>query len=70
MITTPDSIVIPRETLDGFLAAVDRMHSEAIARSLTELPAKPVVNCRECEYYQACTSDVIPIDEEEGESDE
>ncbi|TQS79882.1 MAG: hypothetical protein A3205_03660 [Methanomassiliicoccales archaeon Mx-03] len=70
MMTTADSITIPRETLDGFLAAVDRMHSDAIARSLTELPAKPVVKCRDCEYFQACTSDVIPIDEEEGEGDE
>lgn len=53
------TIEVPRETLDRFLEDLDRMHEEAVSYSLTEFPARPVINCRDCDFFEACTMDVI-----------
>lgn len=68
MIWSDTSVEIPRDTLDGFLQTVARMHEDAVQQSLYGLPASPRVKCKECEYFAACTSDIVPLDG--GDSDE
>lgn len=68
IIATERTVEIPRKTLDDFLEELDRMHAEAAAGSLTDLPARPVVDCRKCKYFEACTADVLRA-EDTGEDD-
>ena len=54
--------------MDAFLEMVDAMHSQAVEKSLTDFEAMPKVDCRKCDYFEACTRDVIEV--EGGEDDE
>ena len=64
MVVTRRSVEIPREMLDGFLESVDRMHAEAVEASTGYLPAKPRIDCRDCDYFEACTRQVLTVEED------
>lgn len=66
IIATERLVEIPRQTLDDFLEELDRMHAEASVGSLTDLPARPLVDCRKCKYFEACTADVLRAEDIEG----
>ena len=68
MVVTTGSVEVPSEVLDAFLEMVDAMHSQAVEKSLTDFEAMPKVDCRKCDYFEACTRDVIEV--EGGEDDE
>ena len=70
MLINGRSVDIPRSTLDSFLLEVDRMHDEAVAGSLTDLPATPRIECRKCRFYEACTREVLPVNDSGDETDE
>ncbi len=70
MLINGRSVDIPRSTLDSFLLEVDRMHDEAVAGSLTDLPATPRIECRKCRFYEACTREVLPVNDSGDDTDE
>ncbi len=70
MIVTDGLVEVPRGTLDRFLERLNTMHHEAVDLSLTELPARPVIDCRKCDFFEACTRDVERIFSEEVTDDE
>ena len=70
MLINGRSVDIPRSTLDRFLLEVDRMHDEAVAGSLTDLPATPRIECRKCRFYEACTREVLPVNDSGDDADE
>ena len=61
MIVTETTVEVPTGTLDAFLELVDTMHEEAVRLSKTELPARPVIDCRDCDFFEACTRDVVYV---------
>ncbi len=63
MAVTPGEVIVPMSTLERFLEEADRMHREAVGMSVTEFPARPVCDCRKCDFYEACTTDVVSIEE-------
>lgn len=68
MVVTDTTVEVPSETLEAFLEMVDTMHEEAVRLSRTELPARPVIDCRDCDFFEACTRDVVNV--KGGEDDE
>ena len=65
-----DTVVVTPKAIETFLDAVDSMNAKAESESLTDMPASPRkgIDCRKCEYFQACTRDVVILDDpEEGE---
>lgn len=68
MVVTTGSVEVPSKVLDAFLEMVDALHSQAVEKSLTDFEAMPKVDCRKCDYFEACTRDVIEV--EGGEDDE
>ena len=65
MVVTRRSVEIPEEVLDRFLETLDGMHAEAVEASMKDLPANPRIDCRDCDYYEACTREVLTIEEDE-----
>ncbi len=70
MITTDRLVEVPKGTLDRFLETLDTMHREAVELSFTDLPARPVIDCRKCDFFEACTRDAEHISSEEVTGDE
>ncbi len=70
MIVTDKLVEVPRGTLDRFLEMLDIMHREATELSLTDLPARPVIDCRKCDFFEVCTRDAKRISPEEVTGDE
>ncbi len=58
-------VVVSTEALDRFLEEVDRVYSEISRLSVSKegFPAKPVIDCKDCDYYSICTKEVIDVSE-------
>ena len=65
MVASEGVVEIPQSTLDAFLGMVREKHREAVEGCRTDLPADPRGDCKDCEYYYACTADIVRIQEEE-----
>ena len=59
LITVGDTVYVPSETLDTILERIDVMHTEMVEQSRTELPAMPRIECKDCQYFQVCTKELI-----------
>ena len=60
-------VVVPSDTLERFLSIVDRDHSSASTQTYTEFPAAPRRNCSSCDFFKACTKDIIDLKEDEND---
>ena len=69
MAVTGNTVMVPTDVIDAFLEMVDSMQAKAETESLTDMPASPRkgIDCRKCDYFQACTRDVVCIDDTEDE---
>ena len=65
-----NEVIITKEKLDSVLSDADRLHSELVSQSISELPVRHDKKCSDCEYYSVCTKDNISVDAEEDDSDE
>ncbi|MDR1954777.1 MAG: PD-(D/E)XK nuclease family protein [Candidatus Methanoplasma sp.] len=65
-----DEVVIPSDTLERFLSMIDRDHDLASSEIYSEFPASPRRDCGGCDFYKACTRDMIEPDGAGGESDD
>lgn len=56
MVTLPQAVIIPRETVESFCQDLDSIHATMMGQIVTTLPAVPAdeVDCRECRYWNAC----------------
>ena len=65
MVVTGNTVVVPADVIDAFLEMVDSMQAKAESESLTDMPASPRngIDCQKCDYFQACTRDVVCIDD-------
>ncbi len=58
-------VVVSMEALDRFLVEVNRVYSEISRLSLSKggFPAKPAIDCKDCDFYSICTKEVINVSE-------
>ena len=58
-------VIVSTETLDRFLEELDRIYSEIVRMSVSEegFPAKPIIDCKRCDYYSICTKEIIDVSE-------
>lgn len=62
-LVTESSIEVPATVLDAFMETVDQLHSQAMSMILTDYPATPRADCRDCQYFQACTRNPEQIED-------
>lgn len=67
MITVPTELIIPRDTMDSFLERLTEERKEVIRMTSSHFDAVPApkIDCRKCDYFKACTADIIGCEEDE-----
>jgi len=70
MFTDGTEVVVPSDTLEKFLSQLDKDHDSASEQRFSEFPAAPRKDCGYCDFYRACTKDIINIGDENGGGDE
>jgi len=63
-------VVVPSDSLENFLTQLDKDHDSASEQRFSEFPAAPRKDCSKCDFFRACTKDIIDIDDENGGGDE
>lgn len=58
-------VLVRVDALNRFLEEVDRIYHEIARMSISEegFPAKPIIDCKKCDYYSVCTKEVINVSE-------
>ena len=58
-------VLVSREALDRFLEEVSRVYSEISRLSVSKdgFPPKPVIDCKDCDFYSICTKEMINVSE-------
>lgn len=62
------AVVVPSDTLNKFLDIVDMDHASASEQTYSEFPASPRRECSQCDFFKACTKDLVDLGE--GDIDE
>jgi len=62
-----EEVIIPSDTLEGFLKIVDESHEKASAQTYSSFPSTPRGDCRRCNFFKVCTQDPEYL---EGDADE
>ena len=62
MFVDNDEVIIPSDTLERFLSMVDEHHSLASSQTYSEFPPSPRRDCGGCDFFRACTKDVVELD--------
>jgi hypothetical protein len=60
-------VVIPSDTLDKFLSRIDESHDAASEQMHTEFPASPRKDCSKCNFFKACTKNIVELDGVDGD---
>lgn len=58
-------VIVPSDTLERFLAGVDEDHTVASEQYYSDFPAAPRRNCRNCDFFKACTRDITDLEGDE-----
>ncbi|MCL2148101.1 MAG: PD-(D/E)XK nuclease family protein [Methanomassiliicoccaceae archaeon] len=64
-----NEVIVPSDTMEGFLSTVDAHHSLASSQTYSDFPPSPRRGCGGCGFLKACTRDAVSIGEED-ESDD
>ena len=67
LIVVGDTVTVPSSTLDRIMASIDGMHQEMVSQSRTDFPPMPRINCKDCQYFQVCTKEIILQEADEDE---
>lgn len=59
------TVNVMSDTLERFLSIVDRDHERASEQVYSDFPAEPKRECSKCDFFKACTRDVVDAQEAE-----
>jgi hypothetical protein len=60
-VITDRSVLVPSETLDSFAEFVDSEYERMRSMSVTEFPAMPRIDCKDCNFKALCTREKATV---------
>ena len=62
MVIADEKVIITSDTVEKFLSIVDEHNELASKQMYSDFPARPRLNCERCDFYKACTSEIVELE--------